>query len=160
MAYTKRILKELRDVEEDKHAKIKIRPNQSLDHFHATIHGPPDTPYENGIFLLEIKLPNGYPFDPPHVKFVSKVYHPNISSQTGAICIDILRKTWSPMMTLKLVLQSIQIMLGSPVPDDPQDAQVASHYLENKTDFDKTARYWTEVYAHGDAQLAEMSDEN
>lgn len=41
-----------------------------------------------------------------------------------------------------------------------QDAQVASHYLENKTDFDKTARYWTEVYAHGDAQLAEMSDEN
>lgn len=85
-------------------------------------------------------LQSGYPFDPPHVRFVSKVYHPNISSQTvtrslyvtipfftwlmkklqGAICVDILKKAWSPMMTLKLVLQSIQIVLSSPVPDNPQ----------------------------------------
>lgn len=37
------------------------------------IAGPPDTPYEYGTFVLEIKVPESYPFNPPRVKFVTKV---------------------------------------------------------------------------------------
>nr|XP_053628590.1 ubiquitin-conjugating enzyme E2 K-like [Cherax quadricarinatus] len=55
------------------------------------IAGPPDTPYEGATFHLEIKVPETYPFNPPKVKFVTKIWHPNISSVTGAICLDILK---------------------------------------------------------------------
>ena len=54
------------------------------------ITGPPDTPYEGARFQLEIKIPETYPFNPPKVRFVTKIWHPNVSSVTGAIGLDIL----------------------------------------------------------------------
>lgn len=60
----------------------------------GTIAGPPDTPYEGGTFHVEIKVPETYPFNPPKVKFLTKIWHPNISSATGAICLDILKDQW------------------------------------------------------------------
>lgn len=55
--------------------------------------------------------------------------HPNISSQSGAICLDILKDQWSPALSLKTALLSLQALLSSPVPDDPQDAVVAQQVL-------------------------------
>lgn len=54
------------------------------------------------------------------------VRHPNISSQSGAICLDILKDQWSPALTLKTALLSVQALLSAPQPDDPQDAVVAA----------------------------------
>lgn len=65
--------------------------NNSLVDLKGKIMGPPDTPYEGGIFHLEIKVPETYPFNPPKVRFLTKIWHPNISSVTGAICLDILK---------------------------------------------------------------------
>lgn len=73
------------------------------------------------------------------MNFDTKVYHPNISSQTGAICLDILKDTWTPILTLKSSLISLQSLLQSPEPNDPQDAQVANHYLTNLAGFNQTA---------------------
>lgn len=61
-----------------------------------------------------------YPFVPPKMRFISKVYHPNVSSANGAICLDILKDQWSPALTLKTALLSLQALLSSPEPDDPQ----------------------------------------
>lgn len=94
-------------------------------------------------------MPEGYPFQPIKMKFITRVYHPNISSQSGAICLDILKDQWSPVLTLKSTLMSLRSLLCSPEPNDPQDAQVATHYLRDRDDFEKTARYWTEIYANG-----------
>jgi ubiquitin-conjugating enzyme (huntingtin interacting protein 2) len=85
------------------------------------------------------------------MKFLTKVYHPNVSSASGAICLDILKDAWSPVLTLKSTLISLQSLLCSPEPNDPQDAEVAKHFTTSKGSFDDTARYWTQIYAveHG-----------
>lgn len=83
------------------------------------------------------------------MKFITKVYHPNVSSASGAICLDILKDAWSPVLTLKSTMISLQSLLCSPEPNDPQDAEVAKHYMTSKASFEETARYWTEIYAGG-----------
>lgn len=83
------------------------------------------------------------------MKFITKVYHPNVSSASGAICLDILKDAWSPVLTLKSTLISLQSLLCSPEPNDPQDAEVAKHFTTSKGSFDETARYWTQIYAGG-----------
>lgn len=58
-----------------------------LRHLHGTIQGPEGTVYEGGVFEIDIVIPKNYPFEPPKMKFTTKIWHPNISSQTGAICL-------------------------------------------------------------------------
>jgi len=112
------------------------------------VRGPPDTPYDGGLFELCIDIPDTYPFNPPKVKFVTRLWHPNISSQTGTICLDILKDQWAASMTLRTVLLSIQALLNSPEPNDPQDAVVAKQCLSNPSMFKATARFWAQHYAN------------
>ena len=65
----------------------------------------------------------------------------------GAICLDTLSTGWSPVLTLKAALQSIQGLLESPEPKDPQDAEVASMLLTNPDQFKRVARHWAIKYA-------------
>lgn len=109
-----------------------------------------------GTFKLEIKVPETYPFNPPKVKFITKLWHPNISSVTGAICLDILKDNWAAAMTLRTVLLSLQALLAAAEPDDPQDAVVATQYKENYQMFVSTAKHWTNVYAGGPHKLEEF----
>lgn len=68
----------------------------------GVISGPSDSVYQGGIFKLHIVIPSSYPFEPPKIKFLTKVWHPNVSSVTGAICLDILKDQWSPALTIKV----------------------------------------------------------
>src|SRR5271163_2516721 len=100
-----------------------------------------------GTYEVDISIPQTYPFSSPKMKILTKVYHPNISSASGAICLDILKDAWSPVLTLKSTMISLQSLLCSPEPKDPQDAEVAKHYLSDRSGFEETARYWAEIYA-------------
>ncbi|PKA54795.1 Lysine histidine transporter 1 [Apostasia shenzhenica] len=126
---------------------IALHGGADLTHLRGSIAGPVGTPYEGGTFVIDIQLPRGYPFVPPKMQFVTRVWHPNISSQNGAICLDILKDQWSPALTLKTALLSLQALLSTPAPDDPQDAVVAQQYLRDYQKFVGTARHWTESFA-------------
>ncbi len=108
--------------------------------------------------IWERPTPNAPPRDSPRpsvLALVTKVWHPNISSASGAICLDVLKDQWSPALTIKTALLSLQALLSTPEPNDPQDAVVAKQYLTDKALFDRTAKQWTEMYAHHD-QLVGM----
>ena len=53
-----------------------------------------------GVFNLELFLPDDYPMTPPKIRFLTKIYHPNID-KLGRICLDVL-KSESPTTTLLL----------------------------------------------------------
>lgn len=79
---------------------------------------------------------------------MTRIWHPNISSVTGAICLDILKDQWAAAMTIRTVLLSLQALLAAAEPDDPQDAVVAKQYKESFEMFRLTAKHWTSIYAH------------
>jgi len=149
-ARLRRVNKEITDCKNDKSSQIKIDLiDESPFHLKGSFPGPQETPYEGGHFEVDIVIPDSYPFQPVKMKFITKVYHPNISSASGAICLDILKDAWSPVLTLKSTLISLQSLLCSPEPNDPQDAEVAKHYMTSKSSFEDTATYWTQIYAGG-----------
>ena len=79
----RRIGKELADIKGDNHSHIKVEPlGDSMTELMGCFQGPPGTPYEGGTFEVDIKIPNEYPFKPPVMRFITKIYHPNVSSQT------------------------------------------------------------------------------
>lgn len=117
-----------------------------LYHWQGLIYGPKDTPYEGGVFKLDINIPKEYPFKPPNVCFVTKIYHCNINGD-GQICLDILKSNWSPALTISKILLSICSLLSDPNPDDPLVSEIAKIYKNNIAKFNETARRWTVEYA-------------
>eukprot|EP00920_Eleutheroschizon_duboscqi_P001182 GHVT01002758.1.p1 GENE.GHVT01002758.1~~GHVT01002758.1.p1 ORF type:complete len:199 (+),score=35.83 GHVT01002758.1:418-1014(+) len=143
-----RLRKELLDIQRSDSPDVGANMlDDNLHKWKGFLKGPAGTVYENGHFILSIKIPENYPYNPPTMSFDTKIWHPNISSQTGLICLDILGPEWSPALTIRTALLSIQALLAAPEPDDPQDAQVASMYKSNRQEFDRTARMWTQNYA-------------
>eukprot|EP00937_MAST-01D_sp_MAST-1D-sp2_P003495 g3495.t1 len=149
-----RVAKELAECEADaeKSGCTAALVGGDPNHLRGTIKGPEGSPYDGGVFVVDIVLTESYPFSPPKMKFETRVWHPNVSSQTGAICLDILKDQWSPALTIKTALLSLQALLSSAEPDDPQDAEVANMYKTDRATFDKTAKFWTDSYAKPKAE--------
>ena len=144
----KRIRKEMCEIEKDPPSNCTAGPNDisNLFEWNATIIGPSNSPYAGGIFKLNVSFNDKYPFKPPKVKFITKIYHPNINSN-GSICLDILNTNWSPALTLIKVLLSISSLLTDPNSNDPLSKEAANLYLSNKEEYNKKARIMTLQYA-------------
>lgn len=145
----RRIQKELADIQKDTVCGVTITAPDAgdLTHLRGSFLGPADTPYEGGRYEIAIELPQDYPFRPPKMKFITRIWHPNFSSQTGAICMDTLGTAWSPVLTLKNALLSLQSLLCTPEPKDPQDAEVAQMMIKNPDEFEHVAHSWAVKYA-------------
>ena len=148
MSAIKRIQRELADLNKDPPANCSAGPVNGMDMFHwqATIMGPGDSPYQGGVFFLNIHFPTDYPFKPPKCTFTTRIYHPNINSN-GSICLDILKDQWSPALTIGKVLLSISSLLTDPNPDDPLVPEIANIYKSDRLRYETTAKEWTKKYA-------------
>ena len=112
----------------------------------ATILGPEGSPYEGGIFYLQILFSTEYPFKPPKISFITKIYHCNINSN-GNICLDILKDKWRTALTISKVLLSICSLMDDQNPNDPLMIDIANLYINNKEEFLNMARTYTHQYA-------------
>jgi ubiquitin-conjugating enzyme E2 D/E len=143
----KRIQNELKDIQRDPPSSCSAGPEgDTIYKWAAVIFGPDDSPYAGGAFKLSIEFPEDYPFRPPHVRFMTKVYHPNISA-SGSICLDILKDQWSPALSISKVLLSIESLLTDPNPNDPLVPEIANLYKTDKAAYEERAALWTETYA-------------
>ena len=108
--------------------------------------GPADSPYSGGIFHLSILFPVDYPFKSPTISFTTKIYHPNVNA-AGLICLDILKTSWSPALTISKVLLSICSLLTDPNPNDPLVPEIAQLYKTDRVEYEAKAREWTVKFA-------------
>ena len=115
-------------------------------HWIGIILGTVEGPYYGGIFKVDIQLPSNYPYKPPIIKFLTRIYHPNIDSK-GNICLDILKTKWSPVLTIAKILLSLISLLDDPNPDDPLVCDIGKLYKTDRAEFNKIAKEYTDKYA-------------
>mmetsp|Transcript_74748 Transcript_74748/g.177841 ORF Transcript_74748/g.177841 Transcript_74748/m.177841 type:complete len:156 (+) Transcript_74748:128-595(+) len=146
-AIPKRIEKETQKLNQEPPPGVTAEPDKdNYRYFHIHAQGPVGTPYEGGKYELELFLPEGYPMEPPKVRFLTKIYHPNID-KLGRICLDVLKDKWSPALQIRTVLLSIQALLSAPEPSDPLDTSVADHFIQNRKEAESVAKQWNAMYA-------------
>ncbi|XP_020622924.1 ubiquitin-conjugating enzyme E2 N-like [Orbicella faveolata] len=143
----RRIIKETQRLVAEPVPGIKAEPHEeNARYFKVIIDGPKDTAYDGGEFQLELFLPEEYPMAAPKVRFMTKIYHPNVD-KLGRICLDILKDKWSPALQIRTVLLSIQALLSAPNPDDPLANDVAELWKIDEEKAIKNAKEWTRLYA-------------
>ena len=147
MSTLKRIQKELIEITEN--PPYNCSAGVSDDNIYkwiASIIGPENSPYKGGVFKLEINFPDDYPFHPPKIRFVTRIYHCNINN-SGGICLDILKDQWSPALTISKILLSICSLMDDPNPDDPLMPEIAELYKNNIEKHNENASSYTIRYA-------------
>tara|TARA_B110000037_G_C16976203_1_gene447156 strand:- start:498 stop:956 length:459 start_codon:yes stop_codon:yes gene_type:complete len=144
----KRLKMELKEFKKSNLDQITAGPKhiKNMYEWNAIIIAPKDSLYENGVFKLIINFPQDYPFRPPKIEFITKIFHPNINSN-GQICLDILKTSWSPALTISKILLSISSLLTDPNFDDPLDISVSKLYKEDIELYKKTVKDYVKKYS-------------
>ena len=144
----KRLRKEAAAAQRSTEPDLVLAPQQdNLQSWRAWVAGPTDTPFEGGVFELELNIGVRYPLAPPLIRVTTPLFHPNIHDRTGEVCLDILKDQWSPALTISKVLLSICSLLTDPNPDDPLVPEIAQIFRTDRGKHDETAREWTHKYA-------------
>eukprot|EP00746_Dinoflagellata_sp_MGD_P018404 gnl/MRDRNA2_/MRDRNA2_14265_c0_seq1.p1 gnl/MRDRNA2_/MRDRNA2_14265_c0~~gnl/MRDRNA2_/MRDRNA2_14265_c0_seq1.p1 ORF type:complete len:213 (-),score=47.94 gnl/MRDRNA2_/MRDRNA2_14265_c0_seq1:89-727(-) len=160
MIAERRIQKEYENMKADAIPGLKAAPIASNPfHWRAQLDGPAGSPYEGGCFVLDIRIPSRYPLEPPKVTFHTQIFHPNVNDR-GDICLDVLRSSWSPALSLQKVILSISSLLTDPNFSDPLNEAAASLYRKSKALYNSKCEEYTSKYAmskEGDVSGASSS---
>ena len=148
----KRIQKELTQFNKEEPEGLTAGPidDSNLFKWEATFIGPEESPYEGGNFKVSIEYSSFYPYRAPRVHFLTKVYHPNIKTVTGSISMAILYDSWSPDIDIIKLLRNLQELFIQPEIELSYEHDIAKQYLENRDEYEKIAKEWTEKYANED----------
>ncbi|ELP91657.1 ubiquitin-conjugating enzyme E2 R2, putative [Entamoeba invadens IP1] len=105
---------------------VQIKSDDNVFVWDIWMEGPTQTPYEGGVFNLEMTFPQDFPDNPPKLVFKSEFWHPNVYPD-GKVCISILHppgedemsgelasERWIPTQSVTSILLSVMSMLCDP----------------------------------------------
>ena len=169
----RRLMRDLRDLTQNPVEGINAAPisADNIFQWNAILDGPEDSLFEDASFVLTLKFPQDYPNHPPEVKFVTRVFHPNICEQRrrdvmnfltlcslsdmdGSICLDILQQRWSASLDVSTILVSIRSLLTDPNPASPANSEAATLYQNHRRDYERRVREYI------DQQLMEEEEDD
>lgn len=153
-----RLWRELQELTTKPTEGIEYRPQEDdvVGEVFADILGPVATPYEGGRFRLKLVLAKDHPRSPPRGFFLTKIFHPNVSSH-GDICVNTLKKEWSPDVTIGHILQVVRCLLINPFPESALNDEASKLSMENYDEYFKRAAIWTKIHAL-DTKKADSED--
>eukprot|EP00475_Leptophrys_vorax_P004891 TRINITY_DN12933_c0_g1_i2.p1 TRINITY_DN12933_c0_g1~~TRINITY_DN12933_c0_g1_i2.p1 ORF type:complete len:195 (-),score=25.25 TRINITY_DN12933_c0_g1_i2:4-507(-) len=124
------------------YARPETKPDGSVNLFRwrCGIPGPENTPWQGGMYTLEVHFPSDYPMKPPDFRFIPIIFHPNVF-KSGHICLSILKseKDYSPSLSLSELLLGIQKLLIEPNINDPANME-AAELFKHKTKYAQRIR--------------------
>lgn len=132
-----RIQKDITDLDEQVIVRTTFPDPNDLMKFQMTI--LPDTGYwANHEYTFEFNIPEMYPHEPPKVKCLTKVFHPNIDTK-GNICLNILRSEWTPVLDINTVVYGLMLLFNDPNPNDPLNHEAAELLRKDPLKFKEKA---------------------
>lgn len=147
-----RVGKEVRDLIKNppEGCKLIVDPETGLPHalneLMAEISGPEGTPYHGRYFHIKLVIPSDFPNSPPRGFFLTKIYHPNVDPSTGAICVNTLKKDWTPTVTMSHVLGVIRCLLIVPFPESSLNDEAGKLFMESYDEYAQRARLMANIH--------------
>eukprot|EP00672_Neobodo_designis_P019098 CAMPEP_0174827140 /NCGR_PEP_ID=MMETSP1114-20130205/518_1 /TAXON_ID=312471 /ORGANISM="Neobodo designis, Strain CCAP 1951/1" /LENGTH=164 /DNA_ID=CAMNT_0016060747 /DNA_START=103 /DNA_END=597 /DNA_ORIENTATION=+ len=140
----RRLMNDLKSIQKED-TLVAAPADDNIMEWEAVLPGPEETPWEGGLFSLEMKFSDDYPNTPPRVKFTTPgIFHPNVYVN-GDICLDILKSQWSPTYDVRMLLLSIQSLLAEPNPASAANPEAAELLTSNKTAYEARVKKTVEA---------------
>ena len=116
----KRLRSEIANLKKATDENITLEVDEEdIRRWRATVEGPPDSPFDGFAFELDLQVGENYPLAPPLIRMLTKCFHPNIHFSTGEVCLDIIKKEWTPAWSQQSACRAIVCLLGDPAADSP-----------------------------------------
>lgn len=128
------------------------KSEKDILHWHVFIKGSLESVFENSILRAEMSFPIDYPMNPPSLKFITPMFHPNVYKD-GNVCISILHKAgddptayessserWSPVQSIRTIILSILVILNEPNKESPADVDACKKMSENEEEYKRIVR--------------------
>lgn len=147
--------------------RVKLMNDDNLFEWEVAIFGPPDTLYQGGYFKAHMKFPHDYPYSPPSIRFLTKVWHPNVY-ENGDLCISILHppvddpqsgelpcERWNPTQNVRTILLSVISLLNEPNTYSPANVDASVMYRrwrDSQVSVNPIATYEDLIYHAGQGQ--------
>ena len=130
--------------------EVTFPDHDELDYFVVKFVGPKDTPYDGGVWNVDVLLPKDYPSSPPRVGFINKIYHPNIVDINDflEVCLDVIDDGWKPTYNLNLIFDYfLPQLLADPNPEDPMDSEAALLLINSPEAYKEKVKDYVRKYA-------------
>ncbi|XP_054713837.1 nedd8-conjugating enzyme UbcE2M-like [Uloborus diversus] len=133
-----RISKDINDLSIPMTCAIDFPTADDLFNFKLTI-TPDEGFFKDYGIAFSFAVGQNYPYEPPKVKCLTEIYHPNIDLE-GNVCLNILREDWKPVLTINSIVYGLQFLLLEPNPEDPLNETAATQLKMDSKGFASNVR--------------------
>lgn len=150
------LMRQMQEVQEHPVDGVQVRPSDTLTEYHVDLDGPEGTPFAVGRFHVVLIFDEQYPEVPPKGFFRTKIFHPNVSER-GDICVNALKRDWSPTLGLRHILAVIRCLLIEPNPESALNEEAGRLLLEDYATYERKAAMYTDINARRPAGVARFT---